>query len=187
MRGGGAPSAFPPYAGLRPSALPKWGPFAPTAPERRALRPSTPGDFLPDEKVTKESPRGGHPLWVLPLGGPSEKCFTFRSRSPCGARNPLDRVCATEKDRFATLSRWANRSYFFLWFYQGNTSCCQSVARQAVYGLRAIRRGTPFWGERRLPPLGDDNSPPTGSRGSAPGTPLVPFVVKRKEPRVWAG
>ena len=29
----------------------------------------TPGDFLPDEKVTKESPRGGHPLWVLPLGG----------------------------------------------------------------------------------------------------------------------
>ena len=37
--------------------------------EGRALRPSTPGDFLPDEKVTKESPRGGHPLWVLPLGG----------------------------------------------------------------------------------------------------------------------
>ncbi len=31
--------------------------------------PPTPGDFLPDEKVTKESPRGGHPLWVLPLGG----------------------------------------------------------------------------------------------------------------------
>ena len=29
----------------------------------------TQGDFLPDEKVTKESPRGGHPLWVLPLGG----------------------------------------------------------------------------------------------------------------------
>src|SRR5699024_4725914 len=33
---------------------------------RSALHP---GDFLPDEKVTKESPRGGHPLWVLPLGG----------------------------------------------------------------------------------------------------------------------
>ena len=31
--------------------------------------PPTLGDFLPDEKVTKESPRGGHPLWVLPLGG----------------------------------------------------------------------------------------------------------------------
>ena len=40
MRGGKAPSALP-YAG--------------------ALRPSTPGDFLPDEKVTKESP-GAAPL-----------------------------------------------------------------------------------------------------------------------------
>ncbi len=37
-------------------------------PMRRALRPSTPGDFLPDEKVTKESPRGGSPLGT-PLGG----------------------------------------------------------------------------------------------------------------------
>ena len=36
---------------------------------------------------------------------------------------------------------------------------------------------------------GDDNSPPTGSRGSAPGTPLVTFVVKRKSPgcRAWQG
>ena len=24
-------------------------------------------------------------------------------------------------------------------------------------------------------------------QGRSPGTPLVPFVVKRKEPRVWAG
>ena len=47
MRGGKAPSALP-YAG--------------------ALRPSTPGDFLPDEKVTKESPRGDTPLGT-PLGG----------------------------------------------------------------------------------------------------------------------
>ena len=26
-----------------------------------------------------------------------------------------------------------------------------------------------------------------GVQGRSPGTPLVPFVVKRKEPRVWAG
>ena len=26
-----------------------------------------------------------------------------------------------------------------------------------------------------------------GGQGRSPGTPLVPFVVKRKEPRVWAG
>ena len=46
----------------------------------------TPGDFLPDEKVTKESPRGGHPLWVLPLGGyyhpPNGNAAKRRSRSP---------------------------------------------------------------------------------------------------------
>ena len=29
--------------------------------------------------------------------------------------------------------------------------------------------------------------PPRGVQGHSPGTPLVPFVVKRKEPRVWAG
>ena len=29
--------------------------------------------------------------------------------------------------------------------------------------------------------------PPNGVQGRSPGTPLVPFVVKRKEPRVWAG
>ena len=51
----GAPGAF---AGL---VVP-----APTNCRRSALHP---GDFLPDEKVTKESPRGGIPLWVLPLGG----------------------------------------------------------------------------------------------------------------------
>ena len=43
-----------------------WQPLRPPICRRSALHP---GDFLPDEKVTKESPRGGHPLWVLPLGG----------------------------------------------------------------------------------------------------------------------
>ena len=47
--------------GLMPLCTPQSGGCAPTAPERRALRPSTPGDFLPDEKVTKESP-GAAPL-----------------------------------------------------------------------------------------------------------------------------
>ena len=37
---------------------------------------------------------------------------------------------ATKIDRFATLSLWANRSYFFLWFHRGNALCFQSVARQ---------------------------------------------------------
>ena len=90
--------------------------------------PTRPTPGVPFVSRRKE-PKACQGLCPLePRGGPTEKCFTFQSRSPCGARNPLDRVCATEKDRFATLSRWANRSYFFLWFYQGNTSCCQSVA-----------------------------------------------------------
>ena len=52
--------------GLRPSALPEasrqtW--LLPPTSRRSALHP---GDFLPDEKVTKESPRGVSPLGVLP-------------------------------------------------------------------------------------------------------------------------
>ena len=34
---------------------------------------------------------------------------------------------------------------------------------------------------------GDDNAPQRGPGAAAPGTPLVPFVVKRKEPRVRGG
>ena len=34
---------------------------------------------------------------------------------------------------------------------------------------------------------GGTTCPPQGGQGHSPGTPLVPFVVKRKEPRVWAG
>ena len=72
---------------------------------RRALRPSTPGDFLPDEKVTKESPRGDIPSGYSPEGDAS---------LPLRFPHPLDRACTTKIDRFATLSWWANRSCFFL-------------------------------------------------------------------------
>ena len=70
---------------------------------RSALHP---GDFLPDEKVTKESPRG-----VSPLGTPLRGTL----RSPCSTLccYPLKRVCATKIDRFATLRWWANRSLLF--------------------------------------------------------------------------
>ena len=93
--------------------------------------PHAPGDFLPDEKVTKESPRGVSPLGT-PLGGPSEKCFTFRSRSPCSTSccYPLKRVCDTNPDRFATLSLWSNRSFFLPEIGRSHTFCYQTVARQ---------------------------------------------------------
>ncbi len=58
----------PPFWALRPAP---WEDFvklaAPTPPDAGAP-PRAPGDFLPDEKVTKESPRGDTPLGT-PLGG----------------------------------------------------------------------------------------------------------------------
>ena len=94
--------------GLRPGSVLNdarrgCAPSSALLPMRRALRPSK-GDgvrlcltLLPDEKVTKESPRGGHPLWVLPLGGiiippaarmyalaaPPRKGFYHRKRPIC--------------------------------------------------------------------------------------------------------
>ena len=60
----------------RPGSL--CGAGSPCGPQcrRSALHP---GDFLPDEKVTKESPRGGPPLGTPPRG---------TLRSPCGSRTP---------------------------------------------------------------------------------------------------
>ena len=102
---------------------------------RSALHP---GDFLPDEKVTKESPRGGPPLGTPPRGT-ERKVFHFSLPLPLRrCRHPLDRACATKIDRFATLSLWANRSCFFLWFHRGNTLCFQSVARQIPYPPRML-------------------------------------------------
>ena len=59
-----------------------------SAPIRGRSAPPTPGDFLPDEKVTKESPRGGHPLWVLPLGGiiiPQQRGALLPPRKGCNS------------------------------------------------------------------------------------------------------
>ena len=60
----------------RPGSL--CGAGSPCGPQcrRSALHP---GDFLPDEKVTKESPRGGPPLGPPPRG---------TLRSPCGKPQP---------------------------------------------------------------------------------------------------
>ena len=45
----------------------------------------------------------------------------------------------------------------------------------------------PFEGVAAQCAAGGAKRPPQGVQGHSPGTPLVPFVVKRKEPRVWAG
>ena len=64
-----------------------------------------------------------------------------------------------KQDRFAHNLKVANRSIF--------------VAETLFGGCGNAAGGT--------------TCPPQGVQGHSPGTPLVPFVVKRKEPRVWAG
>ena len=66
---------------------------------------------------------------LRPLESPGAWSPPF-SRSLRCAPSRAGLPSATTKDRFATLSLWANRSCFFLWFYRGNTLCFQSVARQ---------------------------------------------------------
>ena len=86
MRGGKAPSALP-YAG--------------------ALRPSTPGDFLPDEKVTKESP-GAAPLGTRWCEVSALFALAALSRSLRSAPARAGLVSATDAEGFATL-RWCGQ------------------------------------------------------------------------------
>ena len=62
-----------------------------------------------DERNQRRA-RGCRP-WTLLRG-------TFRS--PCGSRNPLDRVSTTHPAGFATLSGWANRSFFLPKLHRGS-------------------------------------------------------------------
>ena len=75
----------------------------------------------------------------------------------------LEETAGEQKTGLSAWSGWANRSF--------------------------VVSETPIGGARRFtaPPQGGQRAPLSGARGGSPGTPLVPFVVKRKEPRVWAG
>ena len=72
---------------------------------------------------------------------------------------------ATKIDRFATLSRWENRTLFLPKLYRGHTSCCQSVARQVPCprGCRGPFHPQPI-------PLGQGTG---GSKGATPPSPEV--------------
>ena len=149
--------------------------------------PPTPGDFPVAGKVTKGAPRAAAP-------GPCP----YRKSALIGAALMLapGLLSATEKDRFATLSWWANRSCFFLWFHRGNTLFFQSVARQILYlrgclkvlftstnTARAQGRGNPrgsaplCWRSRLLRSL-----EPGGSWRI-----FGDFLFVRKSPGVWGG
>ena len=107
MRGGCAPSGASRQTWL---LLPIVGACAPTAPMGRALRPSTPGDFPVAGKVTKGAPK---PTVLDSLGAgspPFSRSLTHRAGLPS----------ATKIDRFATLSLWANRSFFLPELHRGS-------------------------------------------------------------------
>ena len=73
------------------------------SPHLGALRPSTPGDFPVAGKVTKGAPRAS------PFGIPWRVVTALAALAAHRAGLPS----ATEKDRFATLRWWANRSLLF--------------------------------------------------------------------------
>ena len=119
-------------------------PAAPSAlpPSGGRSAPPTPGDFPVAGKVTKGAP-GEHP-WT-PEGDAS---------LPLRFPHPLDRVSATKIDRFATLSWWANRSFFLPKLHRGHTLSCQSVARQVGLAFACCPEWHPFLGEATLALLG---------------------------------
>ena len=93
---------------------------------RSALHP---GDFPVAGKVTKGAPEPTVLDSLAAKPPPFSRSLTHRAGL----------LSSIEKDRFATLSLWANRSYFFLWFLRGNTLYFQSVARQIPYPRECLR------------------------------------------------
>ena len=108
-------------------------------PHKGALRPSTPAGFMrswellhppagaprehgfamlgtrvtfPSRGKSPKARQGLRPL-ESPEGDRLKSETLFSPAPPAASRNPLDRDSDTTKDRFATLSLWANRSCFF--------------------------------------------------------------------------
>ena len=110
--------------------------------------------------------------------------FHFSLPLPLRCPHPLDRVSVTNPDRFATLSRWTNRSCFFP---------LVSSREHSVFSIRGAAGGFSFCGQPGVAPFsgGSGNAaggmimPPKGStqRGCPPlGDSLVTFSSGRKSP-----
>ena len=98
------------------SSLPEVGAGGPHTPMR--------GRSAPPPRVTfpsrGKSPKARQGLRPWPPG--AELPPFSRSLRSAPARAGL--LSATEKDQFATLRLWENRSCFFLWFYGEKILCC---------------------------------------------------------------
>ena len=147
--------------------------------------PQRGGRSAPPPRVTfspmRKSPKN------LPEGGPS-------GYSPWGAlSSPQQRAALLPPERGATpgspqkqnltaMPRIESRKCLPVKLREKKRPICpQTQSGKSVYFC-----GTnPFEGVAGT--AGGAKRPPQGVQGRSPGTPLVPFVVKRKEPRVWAG
>ena len=145
---------------------------------RRALRPSTPGDFLPDEKVTKESPRGESPSGYSPWGAlsspqrrqaplPPEKGGTPGSTQatqppaePRISSRKCDPRCSLGKKKtdLPTSSKWQIGLLLWLKVARRETERSAASTKRAA----ATHRGIP--------------------KGAALGAPLVTFPASGKSP-----
>ena len=131
--GKGAPPLRPRGAisqceGLRPSGASRqtWL-LTPQVGASGPHRPPWGGRSAPPPRVTFPS-RGKSPKarqGLRPLESPEGDASLPLRRG----RNPLDRASDTEKDRFATFTLEANRSFVLSKSYRGNTFYFQSVAR----------------------------------------------------------
>ena len=104
----------------------KVGAVGPHAPRDAGAPPCTRVTF-PSRGKSPKARQG-----LCPLESPGAWSPPF-SRSLRCAPSRAGLPSAIKQDRFATLSWWANRSCFFLWFHRGNTLFFQSVARQILY------------------------------------------------------
>ncbi len=91
---------------------------------------------------------------LLPMGGPTRPTpggiiIPPAARACMRLLLPPERVCATNPDRFATLSLWANRSSFLPRFLRGHTFWFQAVARQV--GELMVRVASALGREQGLP------------------------------------
>ena len=99
------------FWGASPPQPPMWE-HSSHALRERALRPAPRVTFSPMRKSPKNLPEGATPSGYSPEGDaslPLRRC-----------RHPLDRVSATNPDRFATLGWWANRSLFLPKLHRGS-------------------------------------------------------------------
>ena len=100
----GAPEV---YAGLAAPATPDAG-----APREHGFAMLGTRVTFPSRGKSPKARQGLRPL-ESPEGERVKSETLFAPAPPAASRNPLDRDSDTTKDRFATLSLWANRSCFF--------------------------------------------------------------------------